>query len=379
VYAAWSRYLEVFDEVVVLARVALGNREKIAGQRADGPRVSFRALPDYTGPWQYFNVREQVRKIALEAIAECDAYVLRVPGIVSHMVWREVARLRRPYAVEALGDPWDALGPGSWAHLSRPIFRRVATRQMKRVCSEATALNYVTSEALQRRYPAPNSAYVSGFSDVALEGAQAPSEMLQQRHRRLRASPWQDSKSTDSFRIGFIGSFSRLYKAPDVLLRAAALTQSRGLNFVLSLVGAGRHLEQMKSLAITLGIADRTKFLGHLSPGNKIFDFLDSTDLFVIPSRAEGTPRALLEAMARGCPCIGSAVGGIPELLEPANLAMAGDPECLAKSILHAACDAEKLVSMSSRNWAKAREFNPETLQQKRKAFLEVVRERSGL
>jgi glycosyltransferase involved in cell wall biosynthesis len=365
--------------VLVLARVALGNREKIAGQRADGVLVSFRALPDYTGPWQYFRVREQVRKIAREAIAECNAYLLRVPGIVSHMVWREITRSGKPYAVEVLGDPWDALGPGSWTNVSRPLFRRVATRQMKRICAGAAALNYVTSAALQERYPAPQNAYVGAFSDVALDGAQASSEVLQQRHRRLRALPWQYSNGVDSFRIGFIGSFERLYKGADVLLRAAALGQSRGLNFALNLAGEGRHLEQMKSSAIALGITHRTNFLGHLNRENKIFDFLDSTDLFVIPSRAEGAPRALLEAMARGCPCIGSAVGGIPELLEPADLVTVGDPEHLADSILRVACDAEKLVSMSSRNWAKARDFNPEALQQKRKAFLEAVIERSQL
>lgn len=363
----------------MLARVAPGDREKITGQHADGARVSFSALPDYTGPWQYFRVREQVRKIAREAIAECDAYLLRVPGIVSHMAWNEIARLAKPYAVEVLGDPWDALGPRSWANLSRPLFRHAATRQMKRICAEATALNYVTSEALQKRYPASDNAYVAGFSDVALAGAQASSEALQERHRRLRASPWQDSNGADSFRIGFIGSFERLYKGADVLLRAVASTQSRGLNFVLNLAGEGRHLEQMKSLAAKLGIADRTNFLGHLSPANALFDFLDATDLFVIPSRAEGMPRALLEAMAGGCPCIGSAVGGIPELLERPNLVPLGDPERLSELILQVAFDTERLVSMSVRNWTKAREFNPEALQQKRKAFLEAVRERSGL
>jgi glycosyltransferase involved in cell wall biosynthesis len=357
----------------------LGNREKIAGQRADGVLVSFRALPDYTGPWQYFRVREQVRKIAREAIAECNAYLLRVPGIVSHMVWREITRSGKPYAVEVLGDPWDALGPGSWTNVSRPLFRRVATRQMKRICAGAAALNYVTSAALQERYPAPQNAYVGAFSDVALDGAQASSEVLQQRHRRLRALPWQYSNGVDSFRIGFIGSFERLYKGADVLLRAAALGQSRGLNFALNLAGEGRHLEQMKSLAVKLGIADRTHFFGHLSPATTLFGFLDSTDLFVIPSRQEGMPRALLEAMARGCPCIGSAVGGIPELLEPSNLVPVGNPEGVAESILRFACDAERLISMSSRNWRKAREFNPEALRQKRLAFLEAVKERSRL
>ena len=214
------------------------------------------------------------------------------------MVWQEILRLKKPYAVEVLGDPWDALGPGTWPHPTRPVFRLTATRQLKRICSRASALNYVTAHALQRRYPPSNNASVSTFSDVEL--APAPENIIQERHRRLRASTWHKSQHGTPIRLGFIGSFSRLYKGADVLLRAAALCHQKGLNFCLTLVGDGQHLPEMKSLAATLGIAERTHFSGQLPPGKPIFEFLDSIDLFVLPSRAEGMPRALLEAMARG-------------------------------------------------------------------------------
>jgi glycosyltransferase involved in cell wall biosynthesis len=294
------------------------------------------------------------------------------------MVWREIVHAGKPYALEVVGDPWEALGPGTWPHSSRPIFRCIATRQLKRICKGAMALNYVTSETMQRRYPPSKSAYAVGFSDVSLENASVPAEMIQGRHRRLRKSLWQNAKSGCPIRIGFIGSFAQMYKGPDSLLHAAALCQSH-LNFKLVMVGAGRYLPEMKTLAAKLSIADRVEFRGELSTGLSIFEFLDSIDLFVMPSRAEGLPRALVEAMSRGCPCIASSVGGIPELLETSDLVPPRSSEKLAKLILQVASDSNRLLAMSARNLTKAAQFNPQTLKESRRAFLEEVKRRSSL
>jgi glycosyltransferase involved in cell wall biosynthesis len=375
-YSYWSRYLDVFGEVIVLARGREGRLQGEDEQRADGPRVFFRALPNYTGPWQYLQARRQAKVIARQAMEECDAYLLRMPGLVSQMVWREIVRVKKPYALEVVGDPWDLFSPGTWPHISRPIFRRVAAQQLKRICTGAMAVNYVTSATLQTHYPPSKTAYAVGFSDVSLENA--PAEKIQYRYRRLHESPWKDAKNGSPIRIGFIGSFARMYKGPDTLLQAAALCQSR-LNFQIILVGAGHYLPEMKTLATKLGIADRVEFRGKLSSGPSIFEFLDSIDLFVMPSRAEGLPRALVEAMSRGCPCIASSVGGIPELLEASYLVPPGSSEKLVKLILHVATDPNRLLAMSARNLAKATQFSPQMLSELRPAFLEEIKRRSSL
>jgi glycosyltransferase involved in cell wall biosynthesis len=376
-YSSWCRYLEAFDEIAVIARISSSQAAENERQRADGPRVSFRPLPDHTGPWQYIRARRRARIITRRAIEDCDSYLLRMPGLVSQMVWREILHAEKPYAVEVVGDPWEALGPGTWPHISRPIFRHIATQQLKRICTGAIAVNYVTSETLQKRYPASKTAYAVGFSDVSLENASVPAEMIEGRYRRLRELPWQDAKSASPISFGFIGSFARMYKGPDTLLHAAALCRSR-LNLQLVMVGAGRYLPEMKTLAAKLGIADRVEFCGELPSGNSIFNFLDSIDLFVMPSRAEGLPRALVEAMSRGCPCIASAVGGIPELLQVSDLVRPNSPEELAKLILEVAADSDRLLAMSARNLAKAAQLSPQTLNESRRAFLEEVKGRSS-
>ena len=112
-YSFWSCYLEIFDEVTVLARVGVPCSPCREGARADGPLVSFRALPNYYGPWQYLRNLTQVRDSVRLAVRASDAYILRVPGLVGRLAWHEIRRLKRSYALEVVADPWDALGPGS--------------------------------------------------------------------------------------------------------------------------------------------------------------------------------------------------------------------------------------------------------------------------
>jgi glycosyltransferase involved in cell wall biosynthesis len=368
-YPFWCSYLETFQEVTVLARVAHTRESRLESVRANGPSVTFSALPDYVGPWEYMQNLKILRTKIRRAIAQSDAYILRVPGLVGRLAWQEIRRVKKPYALEVVGDPWDALGPGTWPSLFRPIFRRAGSRELKTMCRGAAAIHYVTEGALQRRYPAARGAYTTVFPNALMDSAFATSAILQERFGRIGP--------TRPVRVGFIGSLAQMYKGPDALLRASSFCRLQGSNFELVMVGDGRYAEEMKGLARQLKIEDRTQFVPRLSSGKPVFDFLDSVDLFVMPSRAEGLPRAMLEAMARGCPCIGSNIGGIPELLAPDDLVPANDPKALARKIMEVTANPERMKAMSERNLARAKQFDPETLRAARRAFYQYVRDHS--
>jgi len=375
-YSFWSSYLATFEEVVVLARVGAHWRAVREEERADGPSVSFCALPDYQGPWQYLWNRASLKARVREAVKQCNCFILRVPGLVGRLAWREIERQGKRYALEVVGDPWDAFGPSTWPSVFRPVFRRAATRDLKAMCLGAAAVHYVTQGALQKRYPPSERAFVACFSDALMESAFASPATQTERFRRIDRIG-ASTCGEERFRAGFIGSLSQLYKGPDVLLRAAALCRDRGLKFETALVGDGRYAGELKALARQLGIEDRTQFLGQLPFGEAVYQFLDSVDLFVMPSRAEGLPRALLEAMARGCPCIGSDVGGIPELLPSDDLAPPGNSEKLAEKIMEVARNPERMKQMAERNLAKAKEFSPELLKDVRHEFCRFVKGQS--
>ena len=97
-----------------------------------------------------------------------------------------------------------------------------------------------------------------------------------------------------------------LYKGQGTLI--AALAERSELR--LTLVGDGCYRQRLGELASELGVAERVRFLGRLPSGAPIREELDRADAFVLPSRQEGLPRAILEAMALGLLFIGSNIGG---------------------------------------------------------------------
>jgi glycosyltransferase involved in cell wall biosynthesis len=79
--------------------------------------------------------------------------------------------------------------------------------------------------------------------------------------------------------------------------------------------------------------------------------------------------------MARGLPCIGTTVGGIPELLPPEDLVPPNDPYALAAKIKEVLRSPERMARMSMRNLQKAQEYREEVLQARRRAFYQAVKE----
>jgi glycosyltransferase involved in cell wall biosynthesis len=344
----------------------------------DGPSVSIRELPDYLGPSQYLFYLPILQPRVQRAIAESDHFILRVPGLVGRLAWQELTRAKKKYAVEVMGDPWDAFGPGTMPSPFRPAYRHIASRNTRAICRGAVAALYWNRSALPQRYPTGNGSYVTVSPSLVVSNGFASDELMMRRSHRIFGSKSSLSGGNEkTIRVGFVGSLAQLYKGPDTLLRALSICSHKGVDLEALLVGEGRHRRAMELLANQLAIGRKVNFLGQIKSGSAVFDFLDSVDLFVMSSRAEGFPRALYEAMARGCPCIGSNIGGIPELLAPDDLVPVNDPKALAQKIMEVTANPERMKAMSERNLARAKQFDPETLRAARRAFYQYVRDHS--
>ncbi|MEO1773398.1 MAG: glycosyltransferase [Pseudomonadota bacterium] len=112
----------------------------------------------------------------------------------------------------------------------------------------------------------------------------------------------------------FVGRLSAI-KGVALLLRAVAALAETHPDLTLTLVGDGPEAPGLKAEAEALGIADRVTFTGYLSQ-DEVAERLAATDVFVLPSFAEGVPVVLMEAMAAGRPVIAPQVAGVPELVE---------------------------------------------------------------
>ena len=362
-YSFWTRYLATFDGVTVLARVRDVPELSAERQPASGTGVRFLRVPDYTGPREYALRAAAVSAMARKAVQNGSAILLRPPGEIAAWVLWHTRKSGRPYAVEVVADPYDVFGPNAVRHPLRPVFRWWFTRALKRQCAKACAAAYVTEHALQQRYPSAPDALATHYSDIEL-----PESAFVSGPRRAE----QNRKA----RIIFVGTLAQLYKAPDVLIDAFATCQAH-IDAELVILGSGRYQHELEERAKAHKVGDCVHFCGQLTNPVDVRSELDRADLFVLPSRVEGLPRAMIEAMARALPCIGSSVGGIPELLPPEDIVPPGDVPALASKITQVLRQPARMQQMSTRNLIKAGEYKDDVLNARRREFYHFLRKRT--
>ena len=128
--------------------------------------------------------------------------------------------------------------------------------------------------------------------------------------------------ATDGLIVGGLGRLEEA-KGFTYLLAAAARLRAEFSNLTVVIAGAGPLRESLERQASQLGPAGSVRFLGFQSDVQTV---LDSLDVFAMPSLCETLGYALLEAMATELPAVGSAVGGIPEVIAPGETGLVVPP-----------------------------------------------------
>ena len=100
---------------------------------------------------------------------------------------------------------------------------------------------------------------------------------------------------------------------------------------------------------------------------------MSTGDIYVQPSHTEGLPRALIEAMSVGLPCVATDVGGIPELLPSDILCKKKSPEELSSKILLIANDKQVRLEKSKQNVKKSKEYLKEAISFRRNKLFSTV------
>lgn len=360
-HAHFRRYLSAFEEVQVVARSQPVARPRPGDRRVDGPGVRVAHVPYYEGPGGLLRRLGPVVRTLRAVLAPEDAVIVRLGGVLGHLAAGLRAVQGRPYAVEVVNDPFlgFAPGPGRRGPL-RPLFRALMTGLTWGQVRRAAAVQYVTREALQRRYPPGAGVLAFGVSDVHL-----PPEAFVEAPRTFRAP---------ARRAVLVGALDQPHKGVDVALEALAAVRGTGLDAHLTVVGEGGLRPDLEAQAQALGLANACTFAGQRSTPAEVRRDLAAAELYLMPSRTEGLPRALLEGMAQALPALGSDVGGIPELLGPDALVPPGNAAALAR-VWHArASDPAWLTAQSGRNLAHARTYADDVLDRERGRFLRAVR-----
>lgn len=347
------RYFAVVDKLFLLIRtdhIKKSYKECNFRKLELGEKIEVVELPNPNTPINYICSRSY-SKIIKKFVRSADLIFLRIPSIFSNIAANECLKIGKPYFAEVGGCAWDSYFNHSF--IGKFVAPFVYFAQKKTV-RNASFASYVTEKWLQNRYPTDgisivaSNVYLNFFDDNNIE----------ERIKRY------SQKLPDRYRLGTTASVDVRYKGQEFVIRAIAKLKKEQIMLDYDLVGSG-DTTFLSSLAKSLGVENQVHFLG-VKLHEDIWKWLDTIDIYAQPSKQEGLPRAVIEAMNRGCLAIGSNVAGIPELLE-ADMIFKADSVDEICNIIKKLIREKNHERRIRRNYLKTFDFKIDILEQRRK------------
>ena len=294
-------WLDRFDSVVLVAHedsLPPGPQH----YRIDHPRLRFIALPETPTELDFVLALPAIISRISRAVREVDIVQARMPDYTGVIAAFCADRAAVPCFAQVIAD-WRAEGRSmSWSRkwglgTLLKIHYYLYTKFEEAACRGR--LSFVQGKTAFDR--------INDGSNTKLTVSTAHKDKdIRTAHPRFFETPWT------------ILTVARLVsiKNQQILLHSLRELRISGRNFHLQLVGSGPQEVALKRLSIELGIAKHVNFVGGVQHGKELWEFFDQADVFVLPSLSEGTPKVVLEAMARGLPVIATEVGGIPSVVQ---------------------------------------------------------------
>jgi glycosyltransferase involved in cell wall biosynthesis len=254
------------------------------------------------------------------AVTVADLVWIKLPASNALLGWLAASRSRRH---------WFSWVAGS----ARAVVRGQHRRGLNGVLAAAAATGYDgVSALLERTGPT-----------IRLDDAMFSSVVTTADVEATRARPVAHDRATGRpFRLAWAGRIVP-DKGLDDLLAALVLLRDEGLTATLDVIGDGPDAARLTDVAAERSLDGAVRWAGYESDHDRYFQLLREADVFVLPSRAEGVPKVVIEAMAAGLPVVASNVGAIPRLLDGGRLGRlvpANDPRSLADAVRGLADDA---------------------------------------
>ncbi|EMX0192703.1 glycosyltransferase family 4 protein [Bacillus thuringiensis] len=354
-----SRYYHIAEELTVAIRVKeVADTNIINGlSKIELDNFHVAPCPNLSSAKGILFNRGKVKTILSREIKKADFLIVRLPSFIGNLSIDIARKMGKPYFVEVVGCPWDGFwNLGIKGKIIAP-YMKIATKNRVR---EASHVVYVTKEFLQKRYPTKgenincSNVALKEFDDIVLE-------------KRLRHI---SEKDNSKIIIGTTAAVNVRFKGQQYIMEALGHLKKQGIvNFEYQLAGSGDQT-YLKSMAERYNVLDQVKFLGAI-PHDRVFDWLDTIDIYAQPSRQEGLPRALIEAMSRGIPALGARTAGIPELLENKFIFSNTTNNINEICEILMGLDQETMLAQAKRNYIESKKYDKEIIEGRRKVFLE--------
>ena len=344
-YSKFSFYLEIFDSMTIVTRGKEVNSFNSGLSLVTGLNVKAHILPNLSS-LKGLLFRKKIKNVLSRIISNNDAIIARLPSEIGLMSISIAKEMNKPILIEVVASAYDCLKYRG--DITAKLYAPLLELRMKKACVDASFITYVTNDYLQSKYP--SSGNQIAISDAGISDFKSP-----------RLYP-----KTNSISIGIIGNPDLKLKGIKNAIDAISnIKKIENINISLKVLGGKGH-----NYIDTFGeVPDWCSFDGVLIGEHRVNNWLDTLDIYIQPSLTEGLPRSLVEAMSRGLPCIGSRVGGIPELLPDSSLFEAGSEESLRLCLLSLLKEKNKYEDISSRCYLKALEFDKNLLLNKRTFF----------
>lgn len=352
-----NRYLMVFDSILIASRTKIVSNisefEDVSLE-LNSSSVKVLSIPFFQGPLEYSKVYFKVQKRFRSVVGEYDYAIFRLPSTIAFVAAKYTIKRKIPFLVEVVANPYELYSQTN--NILLKILMKLWDKQLKKACLYACGVSYVTEYTLQNRYPTNKNAYTTHYSSV-----------------ELRDSFFFNARKGVSDKKEFIIShvsnpIKTLNKGHLTVIKVVKKLIDKGYNVKAKFAGDGELVNFFYEEANKLGVKNNIEFVGLLNVDN-LNSFLIESDIMVFPSSSEGLPRAILEAMATGLPCLSTPVGGIPEIIDSSLLFEPDNIDGFADKTLEVLTDNYLYEQISKTNFIKSNEYKSELLNQKRKDF----------
>lgn len=357
-YDLFKRYIRVFDFLRLVGRCSDVNELKPTYVPITDSRIEIVTLPMFRGPFQFLKVFKDIKNRIKNIYDGVDAGVLRLPSIMGSYMGYEMIRRHLPYITENLYDSQD--GYRSSERLSEIILWRLMDCLQRHLCYKADGVSCVTQYYMQRRYyTKKKDGFYSHYSTLAL-------------YPSFYTAPRKFPSQKKTFGIIHIANpvVTKGRKGHEQMIMMLERVVKKDINANVFFIGGGteEEINKLKVFANECGVGDRVTFTGFLSK-DEIRKFLLESDLYVMPTKAEGLPRVVIEAMSVGLPCISSKISGLPELLDSHYLTEYHDVDKMANLVIELLTRPELYESVSRENYEKSKAYEASILEARRDLF----------
>ena len=329
-YSNWLQYAHASGSLTVVARFVRSHQA--TASIASGPMVSFLSVPDYSTFKELAWALPSIIRTFAGRVPRTSIVMGRLPEPLSIVAGLTALARRQPFIANVVADP---SAFGLEATTSKRVLMWILTRITRFIVRHSTAAIYVTEKYLQSRFPTKPTTPTLIRSNVRL----TPDDF-----RTPRSLP--PITPNEQRRLVLVGNNQTLGKGQDIAIETLVNLTPIG-HYHLTIIGGGRYTARLLRLAADRGVRAYVDVRGEVTNRGELWKILDESDLFLLPSRSEGLPRAMIEAMARGLPCVASNVGGIPELLPEKSVIHSLDPRDFATAILLTLSDPERYAAAS--------------------------------